>query len=92
MTLYLFGDQTYDIEPHMRDLLRHRRNPLVEDFLVKAYNAIRSEIYGLPAEIRDGLPRFTCVDDLVFHKRGGRRCIPLDMATTCMFQLGSFIR
>lgn len=92
MTLYLFGDQTYDIEPHMKDLLRHRKNPLLEDFLVKSYNAVRREIYSLPPEIRDDLPRFTCVDDLVLRKRGGPRCIPLDMAMTCIFQLGNFIR
>ena len=92
MTLHLFGDQTYDIEPHVKDLTQHRHNPILEDFLVKAYNAVRSEIYTLPPEIRDDLPRFTCVDDLLLRKRGGRQCIPLDMAVTCIFQLGTFIR
>lgn len=92
MTLYLFGDQTYDVEPQMKDLLRHRQNPILDDFLVKAYNAVRREIYSLPPEIRDELPRFTCVEDLALRKRGGARCIPLDMAMTCMFQLGTFIR
>ena len=92
MTLYLFGDQTYDIQPELKDLLRHRQNPVLEDFLVKAYDTIRKEIYTLPYQIRETLPRFTCLDDLVALKQGGKRCIPLEMAVTCMYQLGFFIR
>lgn len=92
LKLYLFGDQTYDIQPHLKDLLRYRHNPILENFLIKAYDAIRIEIYRLPSEIRDGLPRFTCLDDLVLGKQGEKRCIPLDMAVTCMYQLGVFIR
>ncbi|KAI1780725.1 polyketide synthase [Hypoxylon cercidicola] len=91
LNLYLFGDQTYDIQPHIKDLLRHRHNPVLEDFLVKTYHAIRTEIYRLPPQIRDDLPRLTCLDDLVLWKPAGKRCIPLDMAATCMYQLGTFI-
>ena len=92
LRLYLFGDQTYDIQPYLRDLIQHRQNPLLEDFLIKAYDAIRTEIYSLPCEVRDDLPRFTCLDDIIFRRQGGKRCVPLDMAVTCMYQLGVFIR
>ena len=92
LKLYLFGDQTYDIQPHFKDLVRHRQNPVLEDFLVKAYDAIRTETYKLPNDIRHELPRFTSLDDIIFRKHGGRRCVPLDMAMTCMYQLGAFIR
>ena len=92
LKLYLFGDQTYDIQSYLKDLIQYRHNPVLEDFLVKAYDAIRAEIYNLPREIRDDLPRFTCIDDIVFRKQGGKRCVPLDMAVTCMYQLGVFIR
>ena len=92
MTLYLFGDQTYDTQPDLKDLLRHRNNPVLEDFLVKAYDRIRKDIYKLPSEIREELPRFTCLDDLILRKQGGKQCIPLDMAVTCMYQLGFLIR
>lgn len=92
LKLYLFGDQTYDIQPQLRDLIRYRHNPVLEDFLVKAYDAIRTEIYNLPCKVRDDLPRFTCVDDIISRKPGGQRCVPLDMAVTCMYQLGTFIR
>ncbi len=92
LKLYLFGDQTYDTQPHLKSLLLHRDNPILEDFLVKAYDAIRTEIYKLPHQVRDDLPRFTCLDDLVLWNQSGRRCIPLEMAVTCMYQLGAFIR
>ena len=92
LKLYLFGDQTFDVQPYLKDLIRYRHNPVLEDFLVKAYDAIRREIYNLPCEVRDDLPRFTCLDDIILRKPGGKRCVPLDMAVTCMYQLGAFIR
>ena len=92
LKLYLFGDQTFDIQPHLKDLLRHRQNPVLEDFFVKTYDAIRTEIYQLPREIRDDLPRFNSVNDLLLQKPGGKRCVALDMAVTCIYQIGVFIR
>ncbi|PPJ51023.1 hypothetical protein CBER1_07830 [Cercospora berteroae] len=89
--LYLFGDQTYEVQPHLKDLLRYRTNPVLDDFLVKTYDVIRNHIYELPIQVRDDLPRFTCVDDLLLMKPTSTRCIPLDMAITCMYQLGVFI-
>ncbi|KAI5855057.1 ketoacyl-synt-domain-containing protein [Durotheca rogersii] len=89
--LYLFGDQTYDVQPHLKELMRHRDNPVLEDFLTKAYDAIRRELYRLPVETRDDLPRFTSLDDLLLWKQDSKRCVALDMAVTCVYQLGTFI-
>lgn len=91
LKLYLFGDQTYDIQLHLKDLMRYRQNPILENFLVKSYDTIRTEIYKLPPNIRDDLPRFTSLDDLLLRKSGGKPCIGLDMAVVCMYQLGAFI-
>lgn len=92
LKLYLFGDQTYDIRADFKNLLWRRDNPVLTDFLAKSYNAIRVELYTLPPEVRDDLRRFTCLEDLAFWDQNGKRCIPLDMAVTCMYQLGAFIR
>jgi iterative type I PKS product template protein len=89
--LYLFGDQTYDVQSQLKDLLRSRDNAILEDFLTKAYNAVRAEIFNLPRDVREDVPRFTCLDDLVLWNSTGKRCIPLDMAVTCIYQLGVFI-
>jgi hypothetical protein len=92
MELLVFGDQTHDVQSLFRDLTQQRDNPVLEDFLGKSYAVLRREIYKLPSEVRNDLPRFTCIDDIIFRKSGGRRCVPLDMAITTMYQLGSFIR
>jgi hypothetical protein len=88
-TLYLFGDQTHDVQ--LKELVACRVNPVVEDFLQRAYDVIRSELHDLPRETRDALPRFTCLNDVLLYKPRGRRCVPLDMALTCMYQLGVFL-
>jgi hypothetical protein len=92
-TLYLFGDQTFDVEPHLHRLLDAKNSDVVlSDFLDKAYHAICVQIFQLPKHARDDLPRFTSVEDLLLSKvsERGPRCVPLDMAMTCLYQLGSF--
>ncbi|KAI8631121.1 polyketide synthase [Xylariaceae sp. FL1651] len=92
--LYLFGDQTFDVELHMPKLLDAGSNGvLLRDFLDRAYNAIRLQISRLPANLRGELPRFTSVEDVLLWKQPKEqvRCVPLDMARTCLYQLASFI-
>ncbi|KAI9654283.1 MAG: Type I Iterative PKS [Alyxoria varia] len=90
--LYLFGDQTCDVHSDLKDLLRCRNNLALNDFLTKAYHAITTEIFNLRREIRDSLPRLTCIEDLVVQEHRDRGCIAFGMAVTCMYQLGAFIR
>ncbi|KAM0563081.1 hypothetical protein ACHAPJ_001927 [Fusarium lateritium] len=91
MKLYLFGDQTFEIQPHLQNLLQKRDNLFLHEFLNQAYNALRVELYRLPYSIRKDLPRFTCQEDLLLWDRSGKRCIALDMAMTTLYQLGTFI-
>ncbi|USP77767.1 hypothetical protein yc1106_05041 [Curvularia clavata] len=93
LNIFLFGDQTFDVEPHFSGLLEARDNLFLYTLLRGAYNAIRTEIYTLPPEVRNDLPRFTCLEDLASwkHSGTGRRCIALDMAMTTLWQLGTFI-
>ena len=96
LKLYLFGDQTFVIQPHLQDLLNRKWDNLpLHDLLTKAYDAIRVELYKLPSQLRDELPRFTCLEDLLVWDRsqsGQPSCIALDMALTTLYHLGSFIR
>lgn len=92
MQLYLFGDQTFNFQPCLKELLDGRYNLALRDFVEKSYNAIRIEIYQLPPQERDGLCRFTSAEDLLSWDQSGRRCLPLDMAVACIYHLGSFIR
>ncbi|KAK4166873.1 hypothetical protein QBC43DRAFT_367805 [Cladorrhinum sp. PSN259] len=65
----------------------------LHDLLNKAYDAIRAELYTLPPEIRDGLPRFTSLEDLLLPDQSEIRqqCIALDMALTTLYHIGTFI-
>lgn len=93
LKLCIFGDQTFDLKPHWKELFLIRDNPAVEDFLVKAYNAVRKEIFKLPLEVRQEIPRFTCLNDLILSNQSGtRRCIAIDTAVSCIYQLATFIR
>ncbi|KAF2853068.1 ketoacyl-synt-domain-containing protein [Plenodomus tracheiphilus IPT5] len=91
LKLYLFGDQTFHTQAQFERLLQSRDNPALESLLFKAYNSIRTEVYKLSPQIRKGFPRLTCLEDLVLPRQDGRRCIPLDMATTCLYHLGTFV-
>ncbi|GKU19079.1 unnamed protein product [Fusarium langsethiae] len=91
LKLYLFGDQTFEIQPHLKTLFQKRDNLFLQDFLSKAYNAIRVELFKVPYSIRRDLPRFTCLEDLLLWDQSGQRCIALDMAMTTLYQLATFI-
>lgn len=92
LKLYLFGDQTFEIQPHLKNLLQKRDNLFLQEFLGQAYNAIRADLFRLAYSVRKDLPRFTCQEDLLLWDQSGRRCVALDMAMTTLYQLGTFIR
>lgn len=97
VNLYLFGDQTYDIGPHLKTLLLEskRGNILLGNFFQRTYSALRKQIYQLSPQEREALPRFTSVEDLVLWRatspEEARHCIPLDMSLTCMYHVAAFI-
>nr|ALQ32764.1 putative polyketide synthase [Fusarium aywerte] len=91
LKLYLFGDQTFEIQPHLKTLFQKRDNLFLQDFLHKAYHAIRVELFKVPYSIRKDLPRFTCLEDILYWDQSGQRCIALDMAMTTLYQLATFI-
>lgn len=91
LKLYLFGDQTYNVQPHLKTVLSQRENPIVRQYLEHTYNALRNEIYTLSPVIRDSLPRFTCLDDMLLYTEKGGVCIAMDMARTCIYHVATYI-
>lgn len=95
--LYLFGDQTYDVGPYLKSLLleSHHGNVLMTDFFHRCYNVLRAEIYRLPFQERESLPRFTSIEDIILWRTTSpdeaRHCVPLDMSLTCMYHIAAFI-
>ena len=93
LKLAIFGDQTCDLKPHWKELFYIRNNPSVEDFLTKAYDAVRKEIWKLPVDARNSIPRFHNINDLILSNQDGdRRCLAIDTAVSCIYELATFIR
>lgn len=90
--VYLFGDQTYDIQTKDLQSLLHngKSDPVVVEFLERARRALRDDLYQLRPEDRHHAPSFACVTELLLWKRG--KSVPVDMAMLCLYQLGLFMR
>ncbi|KAI1174098.1 beta-ketoacyl synthase [Nemania sp. FL0916] len=91
LRLCIFGDQTFDLGPHWKSFFGLRSDPIVDDFLTKAYDAVRNEVYRMPLEEQESLPRFTCINDLILLNQKGKRCVAIDTAIGSIYQLAVFI-
>ncbi|KAJ6043159.1 type I iterative polyketide synthase [Penicillium canescens] len=89
--IYLFGDQTYDIDAPMRELLLHS-DPILTSFFERTLHVLRLEISQLPSQVRYEFPRFSSIADLVSRRRDTRLHSSLQMSLVLIYQLGSFIR
>ena len=91
--LYLFGDQTNDFVPGLRQLVRNKDSALLSSFLEKTHIALRQEITQQRREIQELLPRFSRVVDLLAAYSTDLDSTPILASTlTAIHQLGSFIR
>ncbi|OGM43333.1 hypothetical protein ABOM_008737 [Aspergillus bombycis] len=90
--LLIFGDQTYHVHPHLRELVQSNE-PILVEFLDRTYAALRTELFRLPPELREALPRFTSITDLALwgEQSEGVHLVALDMAVTCLYHLAAFI-
>ncbi|KAJ6183799.1 type I iterative polyketide synthase [Penicillium mononematosum] len=89
--IYLFGDQTYDIDAPLRALLLHT-DPILTCFFERTFQLLRLEISQLPGQVRYGFPRFSSIADLVSRRRDTRLHSSLEMSLVLIYQLASFIR
>lgn len=89
----LFGDQITDLPAAFRRI-NHRKdkNALLGSFLDKVKAALREEVGRQPRAIRDDVPTFTSVFDLVerFHANGVSNPA-VTAALLCVAQLATFI-
>ena len=91
--IYLFGDQTFDFYPKLKELLHSNKQPILESFVERSYYQIRAEIGFLSQQERATYPRFTCVADILSWERKPILQQPaVQSALTCVYQLGEFIR
>ncbi|KAJ5146426.1 uncharacterized protein N7515_000990 [Penicillium bovifimosum] len=89
--LYLFGDQTADVDSGLRRLLHAKNDSLLVAFFQKCYYALRKEITSFSPSERETFPRFTSIVDLLARHRESGPNPSLESALTTMYQLGCFI-
>lgn len=91
--ILLFGDQTGDYGKIFRQLLHIKENTVLTSFFEKAYSALRDEVSQQPRVVRDQIPGFSSIADLVtrYAESTAPRSNPLESALTCISQIACFI-
>jgi noranthrone synthase len=89
--LFLFGDQTYDFVPKLRELLAIKDNPILTAFFEQAHFVVRAQmIQSLnPQEHKEA--RTADLAHMVQKYVDGKLNSAFQTALSCICQLGSFI-
>ena len=88
--IYLFGDQTFNTEQSLRTLLCSNHVLLI-DFFEQASQTLRREIGRLPSHVRDHLPRFSSIADIITRSRDGQASPALAQALCVIHAFACFI-
>jgi Starter unit:ACP transacylase in aflatoxin biosynthesis len=91
-TFYLFGDQSDDTRTYLRALLQSDSDPLLDCFLRKSFDAIRTELSRFPSARRRHAKRSSSLLDLLSLKNVGARDVALDHAITVVCHFALFFR
>ena len=90
--IYLIGDQTYDYDRSLRELLHSEHEAILSSFFERSYYALRAEVGKLLQSHRGQFQRFSGLADLLVLRSDCQLHPALDQALTCIYQLGTFIR
>ncbi|KAL9609770.1 MAG: hypothetical protein Q9167_005482 [Letrouitia subvulpina] len=89
--VFVFGDQTYDFVPKLRDLLRSQDNPLLTAFLDQAHYVIRAQMNQSLAPAERKIARTSNLAHLLQKYCDGVLNPAFQTALACVCQLGCFI-
>ena len=93
MEIFIFGNQATDYHTNLRTKLRQKSNPLLTSFLERANAALREEIAQQPRLIRDTIPEFSTLIDLVeWFEESDVSNPAMESAICCICQISCFIR
>lgn len=88
----LFGDQTYDFVPRLRELLSSKDNPILTAFLDQAHYVVRAQMdQYLPPKERVAAGTSN-LNHLLQKYCDGSLSPAFQTTLACICQLGSFIR
>ncbi|RJE19624.1 polyketide synthase [Aspergillus sclerotialis] len=91
--VYLFGDQTSDFVPELRELFKVKEGCLLGSFFERTNIALRHEIAKNPREVQETIPCFSRLSDLLAQYASDTKAAPiLESTLMTLTQLASFIR
>lgn len=92
LDILLFGDQTGDYVAIFRSLLQNDDDVYLNAFLDKIYIILREEVSLQPLSIREQIPGFSSIPDLVarYAEPDVSKSNALESALTCISQLACF--
>lgn len=91
--ILLFGDQTGDYRIIFRQILQIKENAILTSFFEKAYCALRDEVAQQPRAVRDQIPDFTSIADLVarYEDSNAGKNNAIESTLACLSQISCFI-
>ena len=94
LKILLFGDQTEDSIALLQNLGQSKDNIFLKAFLDKAYFVLREEVSQQPSSVKDCIPKFNSIPDLLarYSEPIASKYNGLESALTCISQLANFIR
>ncbi len=90
--VFLFGDQTVDIVPKLRELLAVRDNPLLAAFLDQAHYVVRAQMMVALPPAEHKASRTANLAEMVQKYADGRLNSAFQTALLCICQLGCFMQ
>lgn len=90
--LFLFGDQTYDFVPELRDLLTIRNNPILVAFLEQSHYVIRAQMIQKLTSKEYKQARTASLAEVLQKYVDGKLPSAFQTALSCITQLGFFMR
>ena len=89
----LFGDETSDSREPLQKLCERQRGVVFVHFIDKLNEVLREEVRRQPRHVKEQIPPFTDVLDLVKRYQDSTSRNPLlETTLACIFQLGSVVR
>ena len=90
--VYLFGDQTYDFVPRLRELLSQQDSPLLTAFLEQAHYVVRAQMIQTLSPEEHKAARTADLAQMVQKYVSGDLSPAFQTALSCICQIGSFMR
>jgi Starter unit:ACP transacylase in aflatoxin biosynthesis len=90
--LLLFGDQTYDFVPKLRELLAIKDHPILTAFLEQAHYVVRAQMFHTLTPEEHKTSRTSGLAHMVQKYADGKLNPAFQTALSCISQLGCFMR